>query len=300
MGIAAPLGVSAAGLPPTGDQSNAYVSGTFAAVSPGKPFCFRGPMNVAIWASLNDTLTTTNGSSTATVATGTGLAVGQAINSANVPRGTTWKTFSGTSGTLAFPTVTLPATGMGLSSGGVFLPPGSNVNSLVGATVTVPSNAEGVTIPTGTTVVTVLLADVAPANGNPGTPGLIRLSANPTAVPSLNTPVPLQFALTNTAVTTGVDTAATFTGIGITFAATLQLERSFDGGSTWILCNIGAGGSPAVYNAGTPVSFAFGEPEKGVLYRLNCTAFTSGTINYRMSETGGAAESLAIGPLTNG
>ena len=49
---------------------------------------------------------------------------------------------------------------------------------------------------------------------------------------------------------------------------------------------------------GTPVSLTFGEPERNVLYRTNCLAYTSGTINYRISQTGGANESLAIGPLT--
>jgi hypothetical protein len=33
---------------------------------------------------------------------------------------------------------------------------------------------------------------------------------------------------------------------------------------------------------------------------LNCLAWTSGTINFRISQTGGAAESLAIGPLSSG
>jgi hypothetical protein len=41
----------------------------------------------------------------------------------------------------------------------------------------------------------------------------------------------------------------------------------------------------------------FGQPEREVLYRLNCTAYSSGTINYRLSATGGAAEALTYGPL---
>jgi hypothetical protein len=36
------------------------------------------------------------------------------------------------------------------------------------------------------------------------------------------------------------------------------------------------------------------EPEKGVLYRLNCIAFTSGTINYRISTTGQAGTTLNV------
>lgn len=77
--------------------------------------------------------------------------------------------------------------------------------------------------------------------------------------------------------------------------ATVRLERTFDGGTTWVVCGIGGAGMQAVWN--TPnqdVSVIVGEPEKGVGYRLNCTAFTSGPVNYRLSATGGAALSLAV------
>ena len=40
---------------------------------------------------------------------------------------------------------------------------------------------------------------------------------------------------------------------------------------------VGAG-SLAQFTAGTPVNHPFGEPEQGVLYRVNCVAYTSGTI----------------------
>jgi hypothetical protein len=81
----------------------------------------------------------------------------------------------------------------------------------------------------------------------------------------------------------------------------VQLERSFDGGATFIAGNIGAGALAQFTGAAvTPVDLTFGEPEKNVLYRLNCLAWTSGTINFRISQTGGAAESLAIGPLSSG
>lgn len=75
---------------------------------------------------------------------------------------------------------------------------------------------------------------------------------------------------------------------------TVRLERSFDGGATWVVCGIGGDGTQASWNTNNQdVSVIVGEPEKGVLYRLNCTVHTSGTINYRMSATGQAA--LAIG-----
>lgn len=78
------------------------------------------------------------------------------------------------------------------------------------------------------------------------------------------------------------------------WTATVELERSFDGGTTWFVRSSDAIGTQSVWN--TPdkdVSIVVGEPEKGVLYRLNCTAYTSGTINYRFSTTGTSAATFA-------
>ena len=64
------------------------------------------------------------------------------------------------------------------------------------------------------------------------------------------------------------------------FVATVQLERSFDGGTNWLPCT----------RAGVPVAFSLpftdvvSEPEAGVLYRLNCTSYTSGTAHVRLSQ----------------
>lgn len=69
-----------------------------------------------------------------------------------------------------------------------------------------------------------------------------------------------------------------------TFVGTAQLQRSFDGGSTFVPCDIDSSGTVANYTA--PVSVVVQEPEPGVFYRWACTAFTSGTINARIS--GGA------------
>ena len=79
------------------------------------------------------------------------------------------------------------------------------------------------------------------------------------------------------------------------WTATVRLERSFDGGTTWYVCGVGGGGQQAIYN--TPnqdVSIVVSEPERGVVYRLNCSAYTSGTINYRFSTTGTVATSFGI------
>lgn len=93
--------------------------------------------------------------------------------------------------------------------------------------------------------------------------------------------------------------AATFTATGVsasfapvsrrgfnvslwgTFVGAVRLERSFDGGTTWL--PLTAAGI-ALYAWTAPASEIAEEPETGVIYRLSCTAFTSGTINYRVSQ----------------
>lgn len=66
-----------------------------------------------------------------------------------------------------------------------------------------------------------------------------------------------------------------------TFVGTVQLERSFDG-TNWFVASRDSAGTAAAWTA--PMSVVVEEPEAGVIYRLNCTAYTSGTITYRMSQ----------------
>lgn len=89
---------------------------------------------------------------------------------------------------------------------------------------------------------------------------------------------------------TGVANSAAFTplngrGFNIslwgTFAATVRLVRSFDAGATWLPLTA-AGTSLMSFTA--PASETWDEPESAVQYRLECTAFTSGTVNYRISQ----------------
>lgn len=93
----------------------------------------------------------------------------------------------------------------------------------------------------------------------------------------------------------GTDNNAVFVGTAAGADATIQLEKSFDGGATWIAANIqNTVGTQAVFhiasgNINGPVDFWIEEPEREVAYRLNVTAYSSGTINYRLSATGGAA-----------
>lgn len=291
MGKPAPAFVSASGLPPSGDKANAVLSGAFTGIGPSQPFAMRGPMDIAIWGSANTALTTTAGSLAATVASGTGLAIGDAINSLNVPPGTTWATFAGTAGTLAIPALTIP--GRPLLSTPAKIVDLAFTDGLLGAAVTGPN------LPAGVTVTEV---EVAAIQGNLNLTvqrGIVQISASPLIEPNSRNLLPYTFKRTGNAISiSGADAAALFTGAALLFTGSVQLERSFDGGFTWIVCNVGGAGTLAIYSAGTHVSLTFGEPEREVLYRLNCTAFTAGVaLNYRISQTGGAAESLAIGTL---
>lgn len=66
-----------------------------------------------------------------------------------------------------------------------------------------------------------------------------------------------------------------------TFNATVTVERSFDDGLTWHPVAKNGDGDPATYTA--PVSLSVAECETPMLYRLNCTAYSSGPVDYRMS-----------------
>lgn len=69
-----------------------------------------------------------------------------------------------------------------------------------------------------------------------------------------------------------------------TAVATVQLERSFDSGVTWS-GRFAGGVQLYVWSyAGTNISETAEEVEAGVRYRLNCTAYTSGTVTYRLSQ----------------
>lgn len=108
---------------------------------------------------------------------------------------------------------------------------------------------------------------------------------------------------TTSQIITGTDAAAYFTGAGVTVDASVQLERSFDGGVTWNVVDTDkAGAVPALYVLGSghitgAVNVSFTEPEKNVAYRLNVIAYNSGTINYRISISGQAAQTWAPGSV---
>ncbi len=69
------------------------------------------------------------------------------------------------------------------------------------------------------------------------------------------------------------------------FVATVRLERSPDGGVTWVPITVqtSVGGATAVtqlYTWSAPGVDAVEENVPGAQYRLNCTSYTSGTISY--------------------
>lgn len=66
-----------------------------------------------------------------------------------------------------------------------------------------------------------------------------------------------------------------------TFVGTVQLERSDAQAGTYTVVARDVTGTPAVWSSafqGVP----FEEDEQGMWYRLTCTSYTSGTINYRI------------------
>lgn len=75
-----------------------------------------------------------------------------------------------------------------------------------------------------------------------------------------------------------------------TFVGTVVAERSFDGGTTWLGSSLP--NSTTAISLTAPASFSVVEPEHQVLWRLRCSAFTSGTISYRLSQ---ASDALAVG-----
>lgn len=64
------------------------------------------------------------------------------------------------------------------------------------------------------------------------------------------------------------------------FVATVRLVRSYDRGATWQ--PLTALGNSFVFTG--PCEELFQESEPGVLYTWECTAYTSGTIRYRISQ----------------
>ena len=66
------------------------------------------------------------------------------------------------------------------------------------------------------------------------------------------------------------------------FVGTAVLERSFDGGTTYVPATRKHDNTAISTTA--PTSIVVEEPEEGVIYRWRCSAYTSGTMNARFSK----------------
>ena len=66
-----------------------------------------------------------------------------------------------------------------------------------------------------------------------------------------------------------------------TFEGTVALQRSHDDGSNWETVSRDSAGTAATYTA--PCSLIVEEPGIKTMYRWNVTAYTSGTVNARIS-----------------
>lgn len=280
------------------DRANGLVTGTLAAIGAGKVLSVWGPFNVLVWGSVNTTLTIgAVGTNSGTVGAATNIAVGDSVNSTLVPPGTTVATIVGTTFTFGFPTQTwrgvitkgAAAIGFGATTLNGLLD-GQALSTLVGSTVRDPNGY----FPTGTTVIAV------GANGTS-----VVTSVPPTSVPTTSDTVPIEFSLTANALVAGADTGATFTGATTPIGAattSFQIERSLDGGATFVVANIGGSQQLAQFTAVIgPLSVAFGDPEANALYRINVTVYsasTNVTPNYRLSASGQAGMSLQAPAIT--
>jgi hypothetical protein len=290
MGVPSPEGVSASGRGPywPNDKANGVIQGTIGAVRATAPFAFWGPMNLFVWADFTTSAAVTAGSLVVALGAAGVIAAGASISATNLPYGTTVVSLAGTDATVALPIQTHTAK---VLSGQVLMTDLYSTQYLLGATVTGPG------IPAATTVAEIVTVARASSGDTPGIRGVVRLSNAVTLNPPNTNNQPFQFALAATGLATANDAAAKITSAAIGMVGAIQLERSFDGGATWIVCNVGNVGALAQWNTATPVSISFGEPERMVLYRLNQTTITPSagyTLNYRISETGQAATTLAV------
>lgn len=71
---------------------------------------------------------------------------------------------------------------------------------------------------------------------------------------------------------------------GTSPVGTVKLEKSYDT-TNWFDVSLDSLGTPASWTLGTSteISVLVDEPEDDVAYRVNCTAYTSGTITARLA-----------------
>jgi hypothetical protein len=301
MAIPAPLGLTGFGTPVKGDQATAVASGSFTAVGASIPFAFYGLANFSLYCEVVDLLTTTQGTFTATVTGATSglIAAGTAIRTSLFQNGTIFSAFSGGSGTLLFQPICFYANVTALSNivTGNFVTDGFFPGvDLTGAAIS------GLGIQPGTTI-TKIVNHSNQLFENPAlTPNIASIMLSLPATITSDPRLAPGTALTITPTANMVPTSSAnsfFTGSTIAYTGSVQLEKSFDGGASWIVANIGPAGSGAmaIYQNAASVSFSLYEPERQVLYRWNCTSITlTGTesIQYRISQTGSLNQSSPL------
>lgn len=97
------------------------------------------------------------------------------------------------------------------------------------------------------------------------------------------------------AASTGTSAATVFLGgfnlaMSGTFTGTVVIEKSYDGGTTWITVSQDVAGTPASYVlawTAQSINLTLCEVEPAVAWRVRCSARTSGTLTYRLSQGGG-------------
>lgn len=67
-----------------------------------------------------------------------------------------------------------------------------------------------------------------------------------------------------------------------TFVAQIEVQASKDGGASWAPISGDGYGTPMLLQSN--IRRWQWEPEQGLLYRLQCVAYTSGTITYALSQ----------------
>lgn len=126
---------------------------------------------------------------------------------------------------------------------------------------------------------------VDPVTGNPASVGPAGSTSDPQytqPAPSGTSPVTGSFTATGTsALFTAIPGHAVWVKLSGTFVGTVQVERCSTGLAASAQVMTVAGAAWAVFTA--PVQEAVSsEDDGGVAYRLNCTAYTSGTIAYQI------------------
>ena len=107
--------------------------------------------------------------------------------------------------------------------------------------------------------------------------------SNPNVVAGTTITVISGTTLTLSVAAIGTATLAAAVFSGTTFSGTVQLERSFDGGATFVPVSEDTTGTAASYTAA--FNGQIYEAEHQIFYRWNCTAYSSGNINYRISQS---------------